>query len=83
MPNPLFQQFVNGYSQPQMQPNNPLNRMSRFYQAMQNPQPFVMNAFPDIPNEISNDPFQILQYLQKTRNITNSQVQQIMNQMRS
>ena len=47
-------------------------------QAMQNPSAFVRWAFPDIPNEIANDPNQILSYVQRSRGITNQQIQNMM-----
>ena len=64
---------------------NPLFNMIRAYQkvnqimqTMQNPAAFVKQQFPDIPDNILNDPNQILQYLQQTRNISNEQIQQLM-----
>ena len=80
--NPLYQ-MMNGSmptAQPMM-PQNPMQRMSFLMQAMQNPSQFVKQTFPDIPDNISNNPGQILQYLQQTRGITNQQVQQMMNQI--
>ena len=72
MPNPLYQMMT----QRQL-PMNPMQRMQMVQQAMTNPAAFVMNAFPDIPEGIRNDPNQILGYLQQTRGITNDQIQQI------
>lgn len=80
--NPLYQ-MMNGsmpMAQPMM-PQNPMQRMSFLMQAMKNAPQFVKQAFPDIPDDISNNPGQILQYLQQTRGITNQQVQQMMNQI--
>ena len=50
-------------------------------QAMRNPVAFVRQAFPDIPDNIQNDPGQILGYLQQTRGISDQQIQQIQAQM--
>ena len=75
--NPLYNQLMN---QSGMQFNNPMQKMMYIMQAMQNPAQFVKQHIPDIPDEIQNNPNQILQYLQKTRGISNQQIQQIMNQ---
>jgi hypothetical protein len=61
-------------------PNNPLQRLQQAYQAMSNPAAFVRNAFPDIPAQIQNDPNQILQYIQQTRNISPAQIKQLVSQ---
>ena len=55
---------------------NPMQKMQYIMQAMTNPAAFVKRTFPDIPDGISNDPNQILGYLQQTRGITNEQIQQ-------
>ena len=86
MPNPLFQMYggaPNGapsFSAP-ASPANPMQRMQMFMQAMMNPAAYIRNQFPDIPAEIQNNPGQILAYLQKTRGISNQQVQQAQNDM--
>lgn len=59
---------------------NPIQRVGQVVQAMRNPVPVIMQAFPDIPQSMQNNPNQILQYLQQTRNISNEQIQNIMNQ---
>lgn len=79
--NPLYQQLMGGVQMPVSQPQtpvytNPIQRTNAIMQAMQNPAQFVRNAIPDLPNEIANDPRQILQWLQKTRGITDAQIQQ-------
>lgn len=81
MVNPLYQQLMGGGipQAPQMMPSNNMNRMMLAMQAMQNPAAFVKNAFPDIPDAIQNDPSQILGYLQRTRGITNQDIQNLMN----
>ena len=95
--NPLYQQVMGGMpmnapmgsipmnapvmQMPFPQSMNPMQRMSYVMQAMQHPAQFVKQAFPDIPDSISGNPGQILQYLQQTRGITNEQIQQTMNQI--
>lgn len=66
MPNPLFN-MINAYQ-----------KVNQIMQSMQNPAAFVKQQFPDIPDNILNDPNQVLQYLQQTRNISNEQIQQMM-----
>lgn len=78
--NPLYQ-MMHPTPTPQPAAMSPMQRMSAMMQAMQNPAQFVRQAFPDIPDNIANNPGMILQYLQQTRGITNEQVQQVMNQM--
>ena len=72
MGNPLYQnmmqqQFGMGSNPMQFSRMNPAQKMQMAMQAMQNPAQFVKQLFPDIPDEIMNDPAQIRQYLQKTR----------------
>lgn len=87
MGNPLFNMLMGqnqGYSMPAPMPmmqNSPMQRMAMAMQAMQNPAKFVLNAFPDIPAQIQNNPGAILQYLQQTRGITNEQIRQAANQV--
>lgn len=66
MPNPLFS-MINAYQ-----------RANQIMQSMQNPAAFVKQQFPDVPDNILNDPNQVLQYLQQTRNISNAQLQQML-----
>ena len=56
---------------------NPLQRMQYIMEAIRNPAAFVKQQFPDIPENIQNDPNEILRYLQRTRGITDQQIQQI------
>ena len=90
----LYNLFMNKMNQGQqpMQPDmkfmpvisqnmNPMQKMQRVMQAMQNPAAFVKQVFPDIPDSIQNDSSRVLQYLQQTRNISNEQIQNIMNQI--
>ena len=55
---------------------NPVQRMSYIMQAMRNPAAFMKQVFPDIPDQIQNNPNMILDYLQRTRGITDQQIQQ-------
>lgn len=57
--------------QPQYQPT-----MADFWQAMQNPAAYMKQQFPDIPDSMLGNPAQIMQYLQRTRNISDQQVSQ-------
>lgn len=86
---PIYDQIMNGMMQqmpaqapppyanpaPQM---TPMQRANAVMQAMRNPMAFAMQQFPDIPKEIAGDPNQILQYLQRTRNISNQQLNNLM-----
>ena len=82
--NPLYNMIMsnamNRASAVSFQAMNPVQKLQYAYQAMQNPQAFVMQSFPDIPAEIQNNPNQILSYLQQTRNISQTQINQLMNQ---
>lgn len=53
-------------------------KMSMVRQAMSNPMMIIKQKFPDIPDNIMNDPNQILDYLQRTRGIPMQDVQQLM-----
>ena len=72
--NPLYQQLIGQQSMPQQPQMNPFQQILA---AMNNPAKFIKQRFPDIPDNISNDPNQILEYLQRTRGITNQQIQQL------
>ena len=65
MPAPLFN-LINAYQ-----------RANQLMQSLQNPAAFVKQQFPDVPDTILNDPNQVLQYLQRTRNISSDQLKQI------
>lgn len=62
-------------------PMNPIQQFNSFMQAMTNPAAYLKQKFPDIPDEIQNDPNQILAYLQKTRGISNEDVQKTIGSM--
>jgi len=83
--NPLYNQLM-GRNDPQQKPvqqpmnggsqfTNPMQKINYILQAMRNPAQFVRNAIPDLPENIANDPNQILQYLKQTRGITDQQIQ--------
>lgn len=74
----IFNQFPNAFQQmarPMMPA--PLQRLQMIQQAMQNPAAFVKERFPDIPDQIMNNPNQILQYIQQSRGISNQQINQL------
>ena len=54
--------------------------MNMARQMMQNPQQAVMKAFPDMPQEIQNNPNQIMTWLQQNGRI-NPQMYQMANQL--
>lgn len=56
----------------------PYQQMQQVMSAMQNPAAFLKQRFPDIPDDIMYDPNRVMQYLQKTRGITDQQIQQTM-----
>ena len=62
--------------QPQT-PMNPMQKIQMVMQAMANPAGFVKQQFPDIPDDMLNDPNRIMQYLQQTRGISNQDIQQV------
>lgn len=57
---------------------NPFQQMNMIRQAMTNPAGFLKQRFPDIPDEIMQNPNQIFNYLQQTRGqISNEEIQRI------
>ena len=80
--NQLFQQIMGSAAQQQMPSNmmSPLQRINFVRQAMANPAMIIKQRFPDIPDQIMNDPGKILNYLQQTRGITDQDIQQIASQ---
>lgn len=64
-----------------MQFANPIQKAKYVMQAMTNPAAFVKQHFPDIPNEMMNDPGRIMQYLQQTRGISQQDIQNTQNEM--
>lgn len=53
----------------------PIQRAAFVMQAMTNLAAFVKQQFPDIPNEIVNNPQEIFNYLQRTRGISQADIQ--------
>lgn len=79
MPNPLYiqQMLSGGMGMGMGAPNPAAQRMAAILQAMQNPQAFVKQCFPDIPQNVINDPNQTFNYLQQTRaQVSQQQVNQ-------
>jgi hypothetical protein len=77
--NPLYQQLMGGVGAQVPAPSR-MQRISMAMAAMRNPAAFVKQQFPDVPDEMLNNPQQILGYLQQTRGIGNEQIQQILGQ---
>lgn len=60
---------------------NPMGLASELAAAMRNPIAFAMNAFRDVPQELWNDPARALQYIQQTRNISQADIQNLINNL--
>lgn len=81
--NQLYQQLVGSgrMTQPTQQARfpqmNPLQRVNAIYQAMRNPSVFVQQMMPDVPQEILNDPYKIINWLKQNRGITDEQIRQV------
>lgn len=58
---------------------NPMQRLNQVMQAMRNPVPVILQAFPDIPAYMQGSPEQMLQYIKQTRGISDQQIQNIFN----
>ena len=56
---------------------NPLQKVQYIMQTLTNPAAFVKQHFPDVPDDILNDPNRVLAYLQQSRGISNQQLQQM------
>ena len=82
MANPLYQQIFGGgmptVPQIPVAPRpNPMQFMANLMKAMMNPAAFVKQNFPDIPDNIQNDPNQVFNYLQQTRpQVSSQQIQE-------
>lgn len=61
----------------QSNPQQVLFRANQLMQSMQNPQNLVRTFFPDVPQDMRNDPDKIIQYLIGKNRITEQQVNQI------
>ena len=85
--NPLYSMLMSQqYAQPEQSQQpfafmNPFQKANYVMRTLRDPASFVKQQFPDIPSDIANDPNQILQYLQRTRNISNEQISQLVNQL--
>ena len=85
MANPLYAQLMGQNRIPQptysgMQFQNPIQKMQYIMQAMTNPAAFVRKTFPDMPAEISNNPNQILSWMQQTKGVNSMDIQQAQQQ---
>lgn len=90
MGNPLFDMYANAGNMPMQSPTNmisgmrfanPMQKMGYIMQAMTNPAAFVRSVFPNMPNEISNNPNQILQWMQQTQGVTQQDIRNAENQL--
>lgn len=83
--NPLYNMIMSGMmgsgNAVSPQSMNPVQKMQAVMQAMQNPFGYLKQKFPDIPDSMQNNPSQIFQYLQQTRNITSNDLTQTMQQI--
>lgn len=60
---------INGNQRPQktIQFQNPMQQVQYIMNAIKNPVTFVKEQFPDVPENIRNNPDAVLNYLQQTR----------------
>lgn len=84
MANQLTNILFGNQQQPMQSPNVPQkqqsqNPMAMVMQAMRNPAQFVMNSFPDIPPQYQGDPGQMLQYVIQSRGITETDINDLLN----
>lgn len=63
-------------TQPTITFQNPMQQMSYVMNAMRDPAAFILEQFPDVPENIRNNPNEVLAYLQQTRG--NKFVQDVM-----
>ena len=67
------------YNQQPMQANtNPMMLMGQIANAMRNPMAFAMNAFQDVPRELWSNPERALEYIQRTRNLSQADIQNML-----
>lgn len=71
------QSYQQSYQQPTFQ--NPVQKANYIMQAMTNPAAFVRQAIPNLPPEISNNPNQILQWMQQNGMVTQQDIQNAAN----
>ena len=81
--NELYNAYMsNPTNRPPVQPvTTPMQRMNQVMQAIHNPMPVILQAFPDIPMYMRNDPNQMFQYLKQTRHISEQDIQNTINQI--
>ena len=61
--------------------SNPIQKLNYIMQVMRNPAAFVKQNIPGIPDQILNDPNQILQYMQEHCGVTQEDIQRAANQI--
>lgn len=75
--NPFYQSMMQNTVMPAA-PTNPVQalvqRAAEIYQTVVNPQSFMQQYFPNVPNNYRNNPDQLLQYLQQTGSVTPQQL---------
>ena len=76
--NPFYQSMMQNMAMPAAAPTNPIQalvqRAANIYQTVMNPQAFMQQYFPNVPNNYRNNPDQLLQYLQQTGSVTPQQL---------
>jgi hypothetical protein len=60
-------------------PMNPMMMRQQVMSKMNNPWAFLKEKWPDIPDEYANNPVMIMQYIQRTRNVSNQDIQNLAN----
>lgn len=68
--NKWYNRIVNNIPNPQSNITkfqNPVQQAQYIMNAIRNPAAFIQEQFPDVPEDIRNNPNDVLNYLQKTR----------------
>jgi hypothetical protein len=78
---PMQQQMPQAPMMSGMRFQNPLQKMNYIMQAMQNPAAFVKQHIPNLPDQIANDPNQILQYMQQNMGVTQQDIMNAQSQI--
>ena len=68
--NKWYDRIVNNIPNPQSNITkfqNPVQQAQYIMNAIRNPAAFIQEQFPDVPEDIRNNPNDVLNYLQKTR----------------
>lgn len=86
MTHPLMQympqQMQNRYqAQPRPNLQTRAQQMAAMMRAMSNPAAFVKENLPGLPEQIANDPNQILQYMMQNLGVTQQDIQNAANQI--